>query len=84
MYILVLINWQNAAAAQPQNDYYEISPRPFTVAPNANRGFQYAKPPPRPANYQQQSQNVFTPQRYQNVPSAEAYQSAAAEPIQQV
>lgn len=48
--------------AQQETDYFEISPRPFaspSPQPQStlNQGFRYAKPPPRPTEYQHQ--NVY-------------------------
>lgn len=44
--------------APRQSDYYEISPRPFTIQTSSNNGL-YARPPPRPSSGYQQSRNVY-------------------------
>lgn len=35
-----------------------MSPRPFTSQGSINQGFRYVKPPPRPSDYQQNT-NIF-------------------------
>lgn len=44
--------------APRQADYYEISPRPFTIQTSSNNGL-YARPPPRPSSGFQQNRNVY-------------------------
>lgn len=55
--------------APRQTDFYEISPRPFTIQPSSNNGF-YARPPPRPSSGYQQNRNVYqeTSQQQQQPP----------------
>uniref|UniRef100_A0A182F962 Uncharacterized protein n=1 Tax=Anopheles albimanus TaxID=7167 RepID=A0A182F962_ANOAL len=37
----------DAGASPRSGDIFEISPRPFSVTPSANSGFQYVRSPPR-------------------------------------
>lgn len=70
--------------APRQADYYEISPRPFTIQPSSNNGFQYVRPPLRPSGYQQQSRNVYQQDTSQQQPSQQLVDPYAENIRQQV
>lgn len=69
--------------APRQADYYEISPRPFTIQTPSNNGL-YARPPPRPSSGYQQDRNVYRETSQQQQPTQQLIDPYAGNIRQQV
>lgn len=56
---------QQAQQQQQPHDFFQISPRPFTIQPNGNLGFQFSRPTIPTPRAEFQPSRQFFPQQQQ-------------------